>query len=399
MICFVHKRLRQSGLQSPFQLPLFVAEPKYEYMKRIAKAQKKDSSYLLGRKRNYERIRKCVSDSILKEDSSVLQCHGESKRLLEQIPDRSINLIVTDPPYHSTKKENITGDTSFKSDDAYLKWINSFLIEWRRVISVNGTLYLFCASDMMSDICSLLRNHWNILSVITWTKPNAPGFDGWKQKMKKENLRSWYNYSERIIVAEPAFAGNLHKSFFGQWLRKVRESQKMSGHRLTELTDAYGKVNHGGAVSNWEAGRNIPSREQFAKLLKALRKGINKHDCYYEDFIRPFNITAKDQFTDVWDFETIKPYKGKHPAEKPFDLLKHIINTSSYEGDIVLDCFSGSGNTGYVAKSLKRRCILNDIEKHWCEFSSLKLFNAKKALRQPLSDNDLNNSDEDFTLS
>ena len=39
----------------------------------------------------------------------------------------------------------------------------------------------------------------NIISNITWTKPNDPGFDGWKQKVKIENLRGWYNYSEKII--------------------------------------------------------------------------------------------------------------------------------------------------------------------------------------------------------
>ena len=58
----------------------------------------------------------------------------------------------------------------------------------------------------------------------------------------------------------------------------------------------------------------------------------------YEDVIRPFNVNKDIEFTDVWSFKNVRQYKGKHPAEKPLDLLEHAIKATTYEGDIVLDC-------------------------------------------------------------
>ena len=57
----------------------------------------------------------------------------------------------------------------------------------------------------------------------------------------------------------------------------------MTTIKLAELTGAYGKVNHGGAVANWEAGRNIPSKEQYEKLKKALSEAGVPDLPEYED--------------------------------------------------------------------------------------------------------------------
>ena len=102
-------------------------------------------------------------------------------------------------------------------------------------------------------------SHFNILTHIVWTKPNDPGFDGWKQKMNKEALRQWYAHSERIIFAEPATEGNIFRSYFGNVIRESRLNSGFTMKELTEIVGAHGEVNHGGAVSNWEAGRNVPS--------------------------------------------------------------------------------------------------------------------------------------------
>ena len=214
----------------------------------------------------------------------------------------------------------------------------------------------------------------NMHSVITWTKPNEPGYDGWKQKMKKTALRQWYPHSEKVIVCSPAREGNLHKSPFGLFLRDCRKLCDLSSNELTEITGSYGKVNNGGAVSNWETGRNIPSREQYAKICSAF-VGTGKIALMpaYEDVIRAFNVDPSEPFTDVWEHMNVRQYKGKHPAEKPQDLLKLIISTSSYEGDVVLDCFNGSGATMLAAHDLNRRSIGIEIEDKWVEYAAASL--------------------------
>lgn len=191
--------------------------------------------------------------------------------------------------------------------------------------------------------------------------------------MKKESLRQWYPHSERIIFMENAVDGNLFKSYFGSQLTVWRKSVKMSTIKLAEITGAYGKVNHGGAVANWEAGRNIPSREQYEKIKAALTEAGVEDIPDFEDIIRPFNVNKDVEFTDVWTFENVRQYRGKHPAEKPVDLLKHAINATTYPGDIVLDCFAGSGSTGVAALELERKSILFEIEEKWSNYAADKM--------------------------
>jgi adenine-specific DNA-methyltransferase len=55
---------------------------------------------------------------------------------------------------------------------------------------------------------------------------------------------------------------------------------------------------------------------------------------------------------DIWEFKD--PMYPKYPTQKNLELLKFIISTSSNPGDIVLDCFAGSGTTLVAAKELGR---------------------------------------------
>jgi site-specific DNA-methyltransferase (adenine-specific) len=66
---------------------------------------------------------------------------------------------------------------------------------------------------------------------------------------------------------------------------------------------------------------------------------------------------------------------GKHPTQKPLELLRRIIASSSKEGDVILDPFNGSGTTGVVAKELKRKYIGIDMNKEYLELT-LKRINS-----------------------
>lgn len=312
--------------------------------------------------------------SLVAEVPNALLAGGDSLALIQNIPSHSVSLILTDPPYHSTKKDNIFGDTLFGSDKEFLDWIACYVKEWKRVLKPNGSILCFCASEMAARIEVAFSESFNVLSQIVWTKPNEPGFDGWKQKMKKEALRQWYAHSERVIFAEPAVHGNLHRSYFGSLLKEARHRSGLTMKELTELTGDYGKVNHGGAVSNWEAGRNTPSRDQYLKICAALLgTGLVTNMPPYEDAIRPFVMDGSKEFTDVWTFPSVRPYRGKHPAEKPLAMLEQVIEATTFPGDIVLDCFAGSGSTAAAALRLGRRAVAIEIEPQWIDYIASRL--------------------------
>jgi len=319
-----------------------------------------------SREHNFNLIAAAIEPQLLLQGSRALVAEGDSLSILRRFPSHSVSLILTDPPYHATKKENIYGDRAFAQDQHYLDWIEQYAVEWYRVLRPNGSLFCFCDPSMAGRLEVLLAKLFNILSHVVWTKPNDPGFDGWKGKMKKEALRQWYPHSERILFAEPAIEGNLHRSPFGHFLRERRTGAGLSMHELTARIGAHGRVNHGGAVSNWEAGRNTPSREQYEKICTALAEtGKLEPMPPYEDVVRVFNMDGTKEFTDIWTFQSVRPYEGKHPAEKPIDLLQHAIEATTFPDDIVLDCFGGSGNTALAALRLGRRTVAIEIEPRW----------------------------------
>jgi adenine-specific DNA-methyltransferase len=342
----------------------------------------------MTRAQDFAKIHKAISNYVKFSIPNGLLIQGDSLEILKKFPDRSVSLIFTDPPYHTTKKRNIYGDTSFKEDKHYLEWMAQYAVEWKRILRPNGSFFCFCSTSMAARLEVLFSEKFNVLSQIVWTKPNDPGFDGWKQKMKKEALRQWYNHSERIIFAEPAVNGNLNRSYFGNLLRECRKKAGLTMNKLTGIIGAYGKINHGGAVSNWEAGRNVPSEEQYEKIRTAiLKSGKVESMLEYRDLIRPFIIDGTKEFTDVWNFPTIRPYDGKHPAEKPISLLTHAIEATTFQGDIVLDCFGGSGTTAIAALKLGRYAISIEIDPVWVKKTVQLLKSIEKKQYKEFPDN------------
>ena len=321
---------------------------------------------MISREEDFKQIEAVIERELIFRSANALVAKADSLMLLKKLPAHSVSLILTDPPYHATKKRNIYGDTAFAEDQHYIEWMAEYATEWHRVLRSNGSLFCFCDSSMSARLDLMFAKQFNVLSHIVWTKPNDPGFDGWKGKMKKEALRQWYPHSERILFAEPAAEGNLFRSPFALFLRNARKKAGLSMHQLTAEVGAHGKVNHGGAVSNWEDGRNTPSRDQYEKIRKALM-ATGKIDPMprYEDVIRPFVMDASKEFTDVWNFPSVRPYKGKHPAEKPATMLEHAIEAATFPGDIVLDCFGGGGSTAIAALKLLRRTVSIEIEASW----------------------------------
>ena len=336
------------------------------------------------RQQDFVAIKAALRSSLRFSAEDALVAEGDSLVLLRSLPTHSVSLILTDPPYHATKKQNIFGDTAFAEDQHYLEWMAEYAVEWRRVLRPNGSLFCFCDSSMSARLEVLFSKGFNVLSHVVWTKPNDPGFDGWKGKMKKEALRQWYAHSERIIFAETAVEGNLHRSSFAQLLRDLRTQAGLSMHELTAIIGAHGKVNHGGAVSNWEAGRNTPSREQYDKMRAAiLSTGRVASMPVYEEAIRVFSIDGSKEFTDVWTFPSVRPYKGKHPAEKPAPMLEHAIAATTFPGDVVLDCFAGSGSTALAALKLGRYTVAMEIESHWATHIASRLQSVREPEANP----------------
>ena len=68
--------------------------------------------------------------------------------------------------------------------------------------------------------------------------------------------------------------------------------------------------------------------------------------------------------TDIWEFDREPP--KMHPTMKPIELIAYALNKSSKKGDVVLDCFGGSGSTLIACEQTGRKCYTCEIDPHYC---------------------------------
>lgn len=127
--------------------------------------------------------------------SSIELINADCLQYLPSIPDNSIDLIVTDPPYFKVKPNG--WDNQWKGDEDYLRWLDSCLAQFWRVLKPAGSMYLFCGQRLAADIELLVRERFNLLNHIIWAKPS-----GRWNGCNKESLRAYFPATERIIFAD-----------------------------------------------------------------------------------------------------------------------------------------------------------------------------------------------------
>ena len=111
----------------------------------------------------------------------------------------------------------------------------------------------------------------------------------------------------------------------------------------------------------------VHSTETILWAKKGIKKA--KHKFNYS-LMRELN--GGKQMKDVWESSLTKPSEkkcGKHPTQKPMEILEKIILASTDEGDLILDPFNGSGTTGIVANKLNRKYIGIEKEKEFLDLT------------------------------
>jgi site-specific DNA-methyltransferase (adenine-specific) len=107
---------------------------------------------------------------------------------------------------------------------------------------------------------------------------------------------------------------------------------------------------------------------------------LMKNGKWPEDFLKKPN----SQMRSVWAISTPKSIEkkfGKHPTQKPEELLKRIVLASTKKGDLILDPFTGSSTTGIAAYLLERKFIGIDTEKKYLDLSIKRFEELERNLR------------------
>ena len=321
--------------------------------------------------------------------------HGDCQTVMRHMADNSVDAIITDPPYFKVKGE--AWDNQWDTPAKFLLWVGELCEQFKRILKPNGSLYFFASPQMAARVECEISKRFAVLNSITWRK-GAGGLDAASRGNAacKEALRGWFPTSERIVFAEhygsdAAAMGEsgyrnkcdeAARATFGKYITATRVKYMLTMKALTEAVGAYGAVNHGGACSNWENGNNIPTLDQYKKL-KSTFPGCFAREYEdlrreYEDLRRPFQVTAREQWSDVWDFDPVQAYPGKHPCEKPQPLLCHILNASTRPGAVVFDPFSGGGSLGSACHTLARHLIGVEIHRPYFDIACARIEAAQR---------------------
>lgn len=322
---------------------------------------------------------------------------GDCLQVLPTLPDNSVDLVLTDPPYFKVKGD--AWDRQWDKPSHFLLWLDAVVEQLARVLKPNGSLYLFASPQMAARVECQIAVRLNVLCNIRWRKER-----GRHKAACKEGLRSYFPASETIIFAEHYGADNIAKGVAGyeakcdelrgfifEPLRAyLSDEVRRAGWTPARLNQTMGFAPRGMAetryfgTSQWQLPTaphyarmreilNADGGEYLRKDYEELRKDYKELRKDYEELRRPFSVSASVPYTDVWDFPTVQAYPGKHPCEKPQALLRHIIAASSKPGAVVLDAFAGTGSTGMACKALGREFIGIEMSEQYAETARTRI--------------------------
>jgi len=313
----------------------------------------------------------------------------DALELLADIEDNTVQLVAVDPPYFRFLNE--PWDRQWDDRSKFLQWIGQLAREWQRVLAPNGSLYCFASPQMAAQVQMVLAESFEILNEIVWVKDG-----GWHDRSGKDLLRSFFPQTERLIFAEQfgadgsALAGSgyaaecaeLRAGVFEplrQYLKSERLRAGISTRQVNQALGTSSIAGHYFAASQW----CLPTEEHYKAMQELfsanggeyLRRDYEELRRDYEELRRPFTVSFEVPFTDVWTYPTEPSAREKvrHPCEKPAEMMRHIINSSTREGDLVLDCFAGSGTTAIAALSTGRQFIGCDASPKWAKYANNRI--------------------------
>lgn len=255
---------------------------------------------------------------------------GNCIEVLNQAREDSVDMIFADPPYflsnggitcHAGKMVSV--DKGYWDKSKGIEGDHKFNLEWlkacQRVLKPDGTIWVSGTTHIIYSVGFAMQQlGYKVLNDIIWYKRNAP-----------PNLSCrYFTHSTEIVL----------------WAAKSHKSRHYFNYQL---------------MKEFSKGKQMRNLWQFTGAEEA------------QTVDNVWTVSAPP--VDEKRF-------GKHPTQKPLELLKRIILASTREGDLVLDPFCGSSTTGVEAVLLNRKYVGIDSEGSYLELSKKRI---EEAIKRP----------------
>lgn len=296
-----------------------------------------------------------------------------------------IDLIYIDPPFDSKadykKKIELKGVGTATSDsssfeekqygdiwtnDEYLQFMYERLIILRELLSDKGSIYLHCdwhKSHHLRCLMDEIFGQQNFRNEIIWSFGGKGLVNAKKNFVRNYNSILFYTKSDEVLL-------NLR-----------------SGIISKSILQRFGKYLSEDGIIYFKALRNSGDVLELEKATKTFIKNNNREPLD-DDIARDYSNGSL--LKDVWDIPIVRQNDAydeyvNYPTQKPEALLERIIKASTNPGDLVFDCFMGSGTTQAVAMKLGRRFIGADINLGAIQTTTKRLLGIQNELKDGAS--------------
>ena len=240
--------------------------------------------------------------------------HADVQKALKLIPDESIHLTFTSPPYYNARDYTI-----YQSYEAYLELLTTIFKETHR-ITKEGRFFVLNTSPVI--VPRISRSHSSKRYAIPYDMHPRLTDIGWE-------------FIDDIVWTKPDYAAkNRNGGFF--------QHRKPLGYKANSVTESV-----------------MVYRKKTDKLIDW---NIRQYD---DETIEASKVIGDYEKTNLW---RINPATDKvHPAIFPPELAARVIQFYSFKGDLVFDPFGGSGTVGHVALTYNRYFLLCEKEAEYVE--------------------------------
>ncbi len=321
--------------------------------------------------------------------------HGDNKEVLAHLLVNGfrgkIKLIYIDPPFDSganyvrqVRLRGVTGTTQIAGEgytlgeqiqytdiwanDNYLQFMYERLLLLKELLAEGGSLYLHCDWHKNHHLRCLMDEVFgesNLVNEIIW------------QRLSARSDSDTYNHIHDTILfyakGKPATWNKQYLPYDDKYVKKFYKHTDEYGRQYSKGDLLAAGIRKGETGREWRGinptalGKHwmtepakLDELDQQGRIEWPKRGRIPRLRRYLDEMP---GVVLQTLWTDISLVQASAIENENYPTQKPEALLERIIRASSNPGDIVLDCFIGSGTTAAVAQRLGRRWIGCDINK------------------------------------
>ncbi|WP_159729076.1 site-specific DNA-methyltransferase [Methylosinus sp. Ce-a6] len=276
-----------------------------------------------------------------------------------------VRLAYIDPPYatqtvfHSRELKHAYEDIYEQCE--YLEFMRERLLFLHSLLADNGTIYVHLDAKMLFHVKILMDEIFgadNFRNCITRRKSNPKNFTR-KQFGSVSDYILFYSKSASYVWNRVIEPWTEHRA------REYQYVEPGTGRRFMKVPVHAPGIRHGATGGLWR-GMKPPPGKHWQYTPEALDEMDARGEIFWSKNGNPRRkvyldtnpgVPAQDIWMDFVDAQNQNISITGYPTEKPYELLMRIVEASSNPGDLVLDCFAGSGTTLVAADMLKRRWI------------------------------------------